>query len=266
MSLLEPDLDQDLTDEELDRYSRQIVLREVGGTGQLRLRSARVAVVGAGGLGSPALLYLAAAGVGHLTVVDDEAVSLDNLHRQILFDTDAIGRPKAAEAADRLVLLNPAITVRPVVARLDEGNAAAILGGHHAVVEASDNLATKFLVNDVCVRLGIAVVVGAVIRFEGQVITVPPGAPCYRCLFGAEPPGAVRGCRDEGVLGPAAGVVGSLQASETLKMIVGAGDTQGGRILEVDLLRPQVRAVAFPQDPACSACASRRAATAVGPG
>ncbi|HET9051620.1 MAG TPA: HesA/MoeB/ThiF family protein [Candidatus Dormibacteraeota bacterium] len=257
MSLVDPDPDQDLTDEELVRYSRQIVLREVGGAGQLRLRSARVAVVGAGGLGSPALLYLAAAGVGHLTVVDGDAVSLDNLHRQILFDTDAIGRPKAAEAADRLCLLNPAITVRPVVARLDEANAAALLGGHHVVVEASDNLATKFLVNDVCVRLGIAAVIGAVLRFEGQVVTVPPGAACYRCFFREEPVGPARTCRDEGVLGPAAGIVGSLQAVEALRLLVGLGGGQSGRLIEVDALRPRVREIAFPADPGCTACAAK---------
>ena len=263
MSLVEPEPAAELTDVELQRYARQIVLSELGGTGQLRLRNARVAVVGAGGLGSPALLYLAAAGVGHITIVDDDAVSLDNLQRQILFETDSVGSPKAASAADRISTLNPEITVRPVVARLVEANAAAILGGHHAVVEGSDNLATKFLVNDVCVRLGIGVVVGAVLRFEGQVVPVPPGAPCYRCLFGAEPPEAlVRSCRDAGVLGAVAGIVGSLQASETLRMITGIGEAQGGRLLAVEALRPRIRTVAFPADPGCTACAQRPATAA----
>lgn len=263
MSLVEPDPSAELTDEELERYSRQIVLNELGGKGQLRLRNARVAVVGAGGLGSPVLLYLAAAGVGHLTIVDDDAVNLDNLQRQVLYEVDNLGSPKAVNAADRLSSLNPEITVRPVVARLVDANAAAILGGHHAVVEGSDNLATKFLVNDVCVRLGIGVVVGAVLRFEGQVVPVPPGAPCYRCLFGAEPPSdLVRSCRDVGVLGAVAGVVGSLQASETLRMLTGIGDPQGGKLFALDALRPKLRTVSFRSDPSCTACAQRPAPAA----
>jgi molybdopterin/thiamine biosynthesis adenylyltransferase len=267
MSQVEPDPAVELSEEEVERYSRQIVLSEIGGTGQLRLKHARVAVVGAGGLGSPALQYLAAAGVGHLTVVDDDAVSLDNLQRQVLFDIDSLGRPKAAAAADRLNAMNPEITIRPVVARLDEGNAAALLGGHPAVVEGSDNLATKFLVNDVCVRLGIAVVIGAVLRYEGQVVTVPAGAPCYRCLLGAEPPSElVRSCRDAGVLGPVAGMVGSLQATETLRLLAGIGDLKGGRLLALDGLRPRLRSVAFPHDPECSACAQRPAPAALAAG
>jgi adenylyltransferase/sulfurtransferase len=174
-----------------------------------------------------------------------------------------VGSPKASAAADRLTTLNSDITVRPVVARLVEANAAAILGGHHAVVEGSDNLATKFLVNDVCVRLGIGVVVGAVLRYEGQVVSVPPGAACYRCLFGAEPPSNLVGsCRDAGVLGAVAGMVGSLQATETLRMIVGIGDAQGGKLLALDALRPRLRAIPFPADPACTACAQRPAPAA----
>jgi molybdopterin/thiamine biosynthesis adenylyltransferase len=246
----------ELTEEELVRYSRQIVLREVGGRGQLRLRSAAVAVVGAGGLGSPAALYLAAAGVGGLTLIDDDRVTLDNLQRQVLHDTAAVGEPKARSAARRVAALNPEVSVRTVERRLDAENAGELLAGHDVVVDGSDNFSTKFVVNDTCVRLGICAVVGGVIRFEGQVVVVPPGAPCYRCLFGEEPAaGLVPTCRAAGVVGAVAGMVGSLQASEALRHLLGAGEEQGGRVLVLDALAPRMRSVPFPRDPACRACA-----------
>jgi molybdopterin-synthase adenylyltransferase len=246
----------ELSDAELVRYSRQIVLREVGGRGQLRLRSASVAVVGAGGLGSPAVLYLAAAGVGSLTIVDDDTVALDNLQRQVLHDTAAVGEPKTHSARRRAAALNPAVSVRTVERRLDAGNAAELLAGHDIVLDGSDNFSTKFAVNDACVRLGICAVIGGVIRFEGQVVVVPPGAPCYRCLFGEEPAaGLVPACRAAGVLGAVAGMAGCLQASEALRHLLGAGDEQGGRVLVLDALRPRLRAVPFPRDPRCRACA-----------
>jgi molybdopterin/thiamine biosynthesis adenylyltransferase len=246
----------ELSEEELLRYSRQIVLREVGGRGQLRLRSASVAVVGAGGLGSPAVLYLAAAGVGRLTIIDDDAVALDNLHRQVLHDTVAVGEQKAESARRRVAALNPEVSVRTVERRLDAGNAAELLAGHDVVLDGSDNFSTKFAVNDACVRLGVCAVVGGVIRFEGQVVVVPAGAPCYRCLFGEEPAaGLVPACRAAGVLGAVAGMVGCLQASEALRHLLGAGDAQGGRVLTLDALRPRLRSVPFPRDPRCRACA-----------
>src|SRR5258708_10647625 len=173
----------ELGDDELLRYSRQIVLPQVGGAGQLRLRAGAVAVVGAGGLGSPALLHLCASGIGRLTVLDDDEVSLDNLGRQVLYRTEHVGMPKAEVAAAQLRSLNPHVRVDAVRARVDASNAAALLDGHDVVVEASDNFATKFAVNDACVALGIAAVIGAALRLEGQVITVAVGAPCYRCLF-----------------------------------------------------------------------------------
>lgn len=246
----------ELDEEELVRYSRQIVLREVGGWGQLRLRSASVALVGAGGLGSPAALYLAAAGVGRLTLVDDDRVALDNLHRQVLHDSASVGKPKTDSARRRLAALNPRVTVRTVAARLTAANAGELLAGHDVVVEGSDNLSTKFAVNDACVRLGTCAVIGGVLRFEGQVVVVPPGAPCYRCLFGDEPPaGLLPGCRAAGVLGPVAGMVGCLQASEALRHLLGAGEAQAGRVLLLEALRPRLRAVPFPRDSACPACA-----------
>lgn len=245
------------SDEELLRYSRQIVLREVGGAGQERLRRARVVVVGAGGLGAPALLYLAAAGVGRIAVVDDDTVSLDNLGRQVLFETVEVGEGKAEAAARRLCDLNPEITVVSVARRLDAGNASALLAGNDVVLDGSDSVATKLLVNDACVRLGIAAVIAGVVRFEGQVVAVPPGAPCYRCFAGEAPdPRLVPTCRGSGILGPVAGMVGSLQASEALRYLLGAGEPQAGRVLVVEALRPRIRSVAFPRDPACPACAS----------
>jgi molybdopterin-synthase adenylyltransferase len=247
--------ERELSEEELVRYSRQIVLREVGGRGQLRLRSTSVAVVGAGGLGSPAVLYLTAAGVGRLTIIDDDTVALDNLQRQVLHDSSAVGEPNAQSARRRATALNPEVSVRTVEQRLDAGNAAGLLAGHDVVLDGSDNFSTKFAVNDACVRLGICAVIGGVIRFEGQVVVVPPGAPCYRCLFGAEPDaGLVPTCRAAGVLGAVAGMVGCLQASEALRHLLGAGDEQGGRVLVLDALRPRLRAVPFPRDPHCRAC------------
>jgi molybdopterin-synthase adenylyltransferase len=251
-----------LSDDELQRYARQIVLREVGPAGQRRLRASTVAVVGAGGLGSASLLYLAAAGVGGITVIDDDRVSLDNLQRQVLHDGAAVGEPKTHSALRRIDALNPQVRVRTVERRLDAGNARELLRGHHVVLDGSDNFSTKFAVNDACVEIGVAAVIAGILRFDGQVVTVPPGAPCYRCLFHDEPPpGQVPACSAAGVLGPVAGVVGSLQASEALRLLLGIGAPQGGRVLTVDLLDPRVRAVPFPRDPGCPACARRPAAT-----
>src|SRR5260370_18757517 len=226
----------ELSDAGLPRYARQIVLREVGPEGPRRLRDASVAVVGAGGLGSPALLYLAAAGVGRLTVIDDDRVSLDNLQRQVLHDSAAVGEPKTHSALRRVDALNPDVRVRTVERRIDSGNASELLRGHDAVLDGSDNFATKFAVNDACVELGVAAVIGGILRFEGQVVVVPPGAPCYRCLFHDEPPPEqVPTCSAAGVLGPVAGVVGSLQASQALPHLLGIGAPPSARALTADL-------------------------------
>jgi len=246
----------ELSDADLTRYARQIVLREVGPAGQRRIRDASIAVVGAGGLGSASLLYLAAAGVGRLTVIDDDRVSLDNLQRQVLHDTKSVGEPKTHSALRRVDALNPEVRVRTVERRVDAGNAAALLRGHDVVLDGSDNFPTKFAVNDACVALGVPAVIAGILRFEGQVVVVPAGAPCYRCIFHAEPPpGQVPTCSAAGVLGPVAGVVGSLQASEALRLLLGIGSEQSGRVLTVDLLDPRVRSVPFPRDPDCAACA-----------
>ena len=254
-------MSDELSDADLERYARQIVLREVGPEGQRRVRAASVAVVGAGGLGSASLLYLAAAGVGRITVIDDDRVSLDNLQRQVLHDTGAVGEPKTHSALRRVDALNPEVRVRTVERRLDAENAVALLRGHDLVLDGSDNFSTKFAVNDACVALGIPAVIVGILRFDGQVVTVPPGAPCYRCLFRDEPPpGQVPTCSAAGVLGPVAGVVGSLQAAEALRLLLGIGAPQGGRILTVEMLDPRVRSVPFPADPDCPACAARPAA------
>ena|SRR5438309_5731682 len=254
-------MSDDFSETELERYSRQLVLREVGPEGQRRLRAAAVAVVGAGGLGSPALLYLAAAGVGRITVIDDDRASLDNLQRQVLHDTASVGEPKVHSALRRLDALNPSVRVRAIERRLEAANAASLLRGHDLVLEGSDNFATKFAVNDACLALGITAVIAGILRFEGQVLVVPPAGPCYRCLFGGEPdPGLVPSCSADGILGPVAGVVGSLQASEALRALLGAGEPQGGRLLVFEALRPRLRAVEFERDPACAACASAVAA------
>ena len=254
-------MSDDFSEAELERYSRQLVLREVGPEGQRRLRAAAVAVVGAGGLGSPALLYLAAAGVGRITVIDDDRASLDNLQRQVLHDTASVGEPKVHSALRRLDALNPSVRVRAVERRLEAATAASLLRDHDVVLEGSDNFATKFAVNDACLALGITAVIAGILRFEGQVLVVSPAGPCYRCLFGGEPdPGLVPSCSADGILGPVAGVVGSLQASEALRALLGAGEPQGGRLLVFEALRPRLRAVEFERDPACAACASAVAA------
>jgi adenylyltransferase/sulfurtransferase len=249
-----------LNDDELERYARHIVLRQVGGPGQAKIRAARVLIVGAGGLGSPCALYLAAAGVGHLGLVDDDAVSLSNLQRQILFSTADVGRRKVDAARAHLDALNPgvAVTVHPV--RLTAANAAALIAGYDIVADGSDNFETRFLVNDACFAARKTLVFAAVTEFDGQLATFKAwdktGAyPCYRCLFPAPPPaGTVPSCSETGVLGAAAGVMGSLQALEVLKEITGIGDSLAGKILITDTLSARFRTVSLAPDPACKLC------------
>ncbi len=246
------------SDQDLLRYSRQMLLPEVGGAGQRRLAEARVAVVGAGGLGSPSALYLAAAGVGRITIVDSDVVDLSNLQRQVIHAAADVGRSKADSARDRMTAINPGVVVEPVRARLDAKNARGILAGHHVVLEGSDNFETKFAVNDACVALGIPVVHGGVLRFTGQVFTTIPGkSACYRCVFEAPPePGSIPSCAVAGVIGPVPGVIGCFQAGEAIKAIVGCGEPLAGRILEVDLLAGTVRTIGVRPRSGCPACAT----------
>ena len=241
---------------DLRRYSRQMILPEVGGTGQARLRQARVVVVGAGGLGSPAALYLAAAGVGTLGLIDSDRVELSNLQRQILHGTKALDLLKVSSAQERLEDLNPDVRVVPHALRLDATSARAVLEPYDVVVEGSDNLPTKLAVNDACVALGRPLVVAGILRWEGQLLVVRPGeTACYRCVYRREPPaGAVATCEAAGIIGPVAGVVGSLQAVEALRLCLGLGSAAAGRLMLYDGAVAELRAITVRPDPTCPAC------------
>lgn len=246
----------DFTEDQIRRYARHIVLPEIGGLGQQVLLASRVLVVGAGGLGSPALLYLAAAGVGHLTVVDPDHVSLDNLQRQVLYATDRVGRPKATSAAERLHALNPDIRVEPVAERLTAANALALIGRADLVLDGSDSFATRYLVNDACYLADRPLVSAAVLRFEGQLaVFAGAQAPCWRCLYPTPPdPGLVPSCAQAGVLGAVAGVMGALQATAALKRLLGLGGGDDGRLLLYDALGAGVATVTVSPDPGCRLC------------
>lgn len=246
----------DLTAAELRRYARHLVLPEVGEAGQRRLKAARVLIVGAGGLGSPAALYLAAAGVGTIGIVDDDRIDETNLQRQILFATSAVGQAKAGAAAERLRDLNPDVRVEPVAERLTSRNALDVLRPFDLVVDGSDNFPTRYLVNDACILLGKPDVYGAVFRFDGQAsVFGAPGGPCYRCLFrDPPPPELVPSCEQAGVIGAVPGIVGSLQALEVIKLVTGAGRPLIGRLLLLDGLAAQVREIAVQRDPDCPVC------------
>jgi adenylyltransferase/sulfurtransferase len=261
-----------LSDAELERYARHIVLKEVGGAGQAKLLKARVLVVGAGGLGSPLLLYLAAAGVGTLGIVDDDVVSLSNLQRQIVHDTAAIGTDKTESAARTLERVNPNVRVERHPVRLVADNARTLVQGYDLVADGSDNFATRFLVNDACFFEHKTLVSGAVAQFDGQVATFKAHVrreegghyPCYRCLYPEAPPAeAAPPCAEAGILGALAGVVGTIQAIEVLKEILGLGDTLAGRLLIYDGLNARMRTVALKADPACALCGERPTIRAV---
>lgn len=252
------------TREELDRYHRQMLLPEVGPEGQARLKAARVAVVGAGGLGVPVLQYLAAAGVGRLGVVEMDRVEVSNLHRQVLYTTEDIGKPKALVAQERLKALNPLVEVEAHPVRLTAANALEILAGYDLLVDASDNFPTRYLMNDVAVLLNKPLVYGAIHRFEGQVAVfhAPTGegllGPCYRCLFPKPPPpGQVPACAEAGVFGVLPAVVGSLMAAEALKLLLGLGTSLAGYLLLYDALAASFRRIALRRNPACPVCGDR---------
>lgn len=240
---------------ELTRYSRHLVLPEVGLEGQLRLRAASVLLVGAGGLGSPLALYLAAAGVGRIGLIDFDRVDLSNLQRQILYGTSDVGRAKVAAATDRLRDVNPHVELVPYEARLSAENAEDLIAEYAVIVDGTDNFPTRYLVNDACVLSGKPNVHGSVFRFEGQVTVFSAGGPCYRCLF-PDPPdaGAVPNCAEGGVLGVLPGIIGTLQAAETIKWILGRGDSLSGRLLLLDALEMRFRELRLRRDPACPVC------------
>jgi molybdopterin/thiamine biosynthesis adenylyltransferase len=250
-------MDPDFTDDEITRYSRNILLAEVGGAGQARLRAARVLIVGAGGLGSPLAMYLAAAGIGTLGLVDDDRVDLSNLQRQVAHTTDRIGMAKVDSAAAACRAINPGVTVETHAARLTADNAMALVGAYDLVCDGSDNFPTRFLVADACALARRTLVSAAVLRFDGQVSTFKPheGGPCYRCLHPAPPPaGLVPTCAEAGILGAVTGVMGTLQATEVLKEVMGIGEGLSGRLLIWDALAARVRTIKLPRDPACPLC------------
>lgn len=248
-----------LSAEELERYSRHLLLPEVGLDGQRRLKGARVLLVGAGGLGSPLALYLAAAGVGHIGLVDFDVVDVTNLQRQVLHGTTDVGRPKLASARDRIADVNPHVHVETYETHLTSANALEILRGYDVVADGTDNFPTRYLVNDACVLLGIPNVYGSIFRFEGQAsVFATPDGPCYRCLFREPPPpGLVPSCAEGGVLGVLPGLVGTVQATEVIKLLLGTGEPLIGRLLLIDALRMRFRTLALRRDPECPACGTR---------
>ena len=245
-----------LDPEALIRYSRHLTLAEVGVEGQARLREARVLLVGAGGLGSPAALYLAAAGVGTLGLVEFDRVDATNLQRQILHGTSWIGRPKLESAVARLRDLNPDVTVEPIDERLTSANAREILSGYELTLDGSDNFPTRYLVNDASVLLGLPYVYGSILRFDGQVsVFAAKDGPCYRCLFAEPPPpDLVPNCAEAGVLGVLPGVIGTLMATEAIKLVLGIGEPLVGRLLLYDALRARFRELKLRRDPGCAMC------------
>ncbi len=249
----------DLTRDELQRYSRHLLLPNVALDGQQRIKAARVLLVGAGGLGSPAALYLAAAGVGTIGLVDFDVVDVSNLQRQVLHGTSAVGRSKLESARARIADLNPNVNVVTHDTRLTSDNALEILADYDIIIDGTDNFATRYLVNDACVLLGKPNVYGSIFRFDGQAsVFCTADGPCYRCLFPTPPPpGSVPSCAEGGVLGVLPGLVGTIQATEALKLILGAGDPLIGRLLLVDALGMNFRTVRVPRDPTCPACGTR---------
>jgi adenylyltransferase/sulfurtransferase len=253
----------ELTSDEVRRYSRHLIMPEVGVEGQRRLKAAKVLCVGAGGLGSPASLYLAAAGVGTLGLIDFDTVDFSNLQRQVLYSTDDVGRPKMKAAHDRLHGLNPNIRVVSHETTLNSGNAMEIFRGYDVIVDGADNFPTRYLVNDACVLLGKPNVYGSIFRFDGQVsVFATKHGPCYRCLYPEPPPpGLVPSCAEGGVLGVLPGVVGTIQATEAIKLVLGAGDPLIGRLLLFDALQMRFRTLKLQKDRECPVCGDRPTVT-----
>ena len=246
-----------LADAELDRYARHIVLKEIGGAGQLRLKSACVALVGAGGIGSPAIQYLAAAGVATLRIIDDDAVALSNLQRQTLFGTRDVGTSKVVAAAQSVARLNPNVRVEMKRERVDAVNVKALIEGADVVIDGCDNFATRLVVADACLAYRIPLVSAAVGQFEGQLAVYrgwEADKPCYRCFVGHDPDRPDVNCADQGVLGAMTGVMGSLAALEAIRALVPFGDDPAGKLLLADALSLRFRTIQLPKDPGCPAC------------
>lgn len=245
-----------ITEAELDRYARHLVLREIGGPGQMRLRAARVLVIGAGGLGAPVCLYLAAAGVGRITLADDDTVSVSNLQRQVIFRSADDGRPKALAAAEAMAALNAHVQVEALARRVTEAD-GALVAGHDLVLDGSDSFASRAAINRLCVAAGVPMIAGAIAQWEGQVALYDParGGPCLACLFPAPPAeGLALPCAEAGVAGPLPGIIGSLMALEAIKELTGAGQGLRGRMLILDGLYGETRMIATARDAGCPVC------------
>jgi len=259
----------DFTDEQLERYARHIILKEVGGAGQMALLNAKVLVIGAGGLGAPLMLYLAAAGVGTIGIVDDDIVELSNLQRQVIHTTGDVGKAKVDSAAETIRALNPDVKVTLIKERLTPGNAAELIGAYDIIADGTDNFKTRHLVSDTCVALSKTLVSAALGPYEGQIATFKPhatdpktgkGLPCYRCFLPEEPDADnQRTCSDFGILGALAGVVGSMQALEILKEVTGVGDGLAGKMLLIDAFSMTFRKIGLPKDPCCPCCSDKAA-------
>ncbi|MDR3518626.1 MAG: molybdopterin-synthase adenylyltransferase MoeB [Azospirillaceae bacterium] len=249
----------EFSESQMSRYARHIILPEIGGQGQARLLDAKVLVVGAGGLGSPLLLYLAAAGIGTLGIIDDDTVDLTNLQRQIIHDTASLGQPKVESAARRIAAINPDVRFVTIPERLTAANVVRLIQDYDLVADGSDNFATRYLLADACFLQRKTLVSAALLRFDGQISTYKPWLPvkqaCYRCLFPEPPPpGLIPGCAEAGILGALAGVMGSMQAVEIVKEVLGIGESLSGQLLMYDGLNAVVRKVAVPRDPNCALC------------
>jgi adenylyltransferase/sulfurtransferase len=265
MTTMEMEETAALSRDESVRYARHLTLPEVGEAGQLRLKAGRVLVVGAGGLGSPVAMYLAAAGVGTLGIADFDVVDTTNLQRQVIHGTSDVGRPKLDSARDRIAEINPHVRVVPHAERLTSANALDIVREYDVVVDGTDNFPTRYLLNDACVLLGKPCVYGSILRWEGQASVFWAGhGPCYRCLFAEPPPpGLVPNCAEGGVLGVLPGIVGSIQAAEAIKLLLGTGDPLLGRLLIFDALRMRFREMRLRRDPACPVCGEHPTVTAL---
>ncbi|MFY9269797.1 MAG: molybdopterin-synthase adenylyltransferase MoeB [Candidatus Manganitrophaceae bacterium] len=255
------------TEEQLQRYSRHLLLPEVGGKGQRKIAAAKVFLIGAGGLGSPSALYLAAAGVGTIGIIDSDVVDLSNLQRQVLHSTKTLNHPKVESARETLSRMNPDVKIVPHIGKISSENISDLIKDYDLVLDGSDNFATRFLVNDACFFLKKTLVSGSIFRFEGQLTTLKPHEisgpkPCYRCLYPEPPPpGLVPSCQEAGVLGVLAGTIGVLQAAEALKEILGIGDSLAGRLLVYDALEMSFRTVRVPKNPNCHLCGPNPAIT-----
>ena len=246
----------DFTEEQIERYSRHIILPEVGGVGQVKIREASCIVIGAGGLGAPAAMYLAAAGIGKLGIIDDDEVDLSNLQRQVIHHTRDVGVHKADSARGKINAMNPDVEVVTYHERLMAANAREMVADYDYILDGTDNFATKFLVNDLAVLTGKPMVHGGILRFTGQVMAIVPGkSACYRCVFRDAPPeGVVPSCQEAGVLGVLAGVIGTIQATEVLKMILGVGDVLTDRLLTYNALETDFREVKLKRQASCPVC------------